>query len=228
MQMIGENIMSFHIIDFEKWERKDCFNHFMNVAKSTYSLTVNMDITELMKFLRKKEYSLYPAFTWIVSNTINNHMEFKMGYDSAGKLGYYDKVFPDYSVLNDKTKIMDSLCTPYHDNFELFYKEMVTDMKKYKVDSVHTKRHSNFFIVSCLPWLNYSSFVATNESEHQFLFPMVTWGKYIEVDEKILMPLTLQIHHAVADGYHCSLFYNDIEKIIMNPEKYLKSNYTDE
>ena len=39
---------------------------------------------------------------------------------------------------------------------------------------------------------------------------MVTWGKYYECDGKIIMPVTLQIHHAVADGYHCAKFYEDI------------------
>ncbi|MEM1485141.1 CatA-like O-acetyltransferase [Oscillospiraceae bacterium PP1C4] len=214
--------MSFHLIDLENWERKDCFNHFMNIAKSTYSLTVNIDITKLIDFIKKNNYRLYPTFTWIVSKAVNNHMEFRMGFDSDRNLGYYDTIFPDYSVLNDKTKIMDSLCTAYEEEFVSFYNCMVSDMENYKSSGAHTQRHSNFFIVSCLPWLNYSAFTATNESEHQFLFPMVTWGKYIELDGKVLMPLTLQIHHAVADGYHCSLFYNNIEQITMNPEIYLK------
>ncbi|WP_456008716.1 CatA-like O-acetyltransferase, partial [Clostridium butyricum] len=55
-----------------------------------------------------------------------------------------------------------------------------------------------------------------------FLFPMVTWGKFFEENNKIIMPLTIQVHHAVADGYHCSLFFSDIEEISRNPEQYLK------
>ena len=40
-------------------------------------------------------------------------------------------------------------------------------------------------------------------------------------DNKVLIPVTIQIHNAAADGYHCSLFYKNIEEIISNPEKYL-------
>ncbi|WP_456008709.1 CatA-like O-acetyltransferase [Clostridium butyricum] len=54
-----------------------------------------------------------------------------------------------------------------------------------------------------------------------FLFPMVTWGKFFEENNKIIMPLTIQVHHAVADGYHCSLFFSDVEEISRNPEQYL-------
>lgn len=213
--------MKFNIIDVENWERKECFGHFMSIAKSTYSLTVNMDISKLIIFIKKNNYRLYPSFTWIVSHSINKHKEFKMGYDKNKNVGYYDVVNPDYSVLNDKTKIMDTLCTIYSSNFKKFYNDMVNDLEAYKNLGERTQAQSNFFIASCLPWITYTSFNASNESEHQFLFPMVTWGKYFEHGNKILMPLTLQIHHAVADGYHCSLFYNDIEQILNNPEKYI-------
>ena len=56
--------------------------------------------------------------------------------------------------------------------------------------------------------MSYSSFNVNNEGKQPFLFPMVTWGKYFEQDNKIIIPVTIQIHHAVADGYHCSLFYS--------------------
>ncbi|WP_252241915.1 CatA-like O-acetyltransferase [Clostridium sp. ZBS18] len=36
------------------------------------------------------------------------------------------------------------------------------------------------------------------------------------------MPLTLQVHHAVADGYHCSLFYSDVQQVLENPQNYIK------
>ncbi|WP_297639204.1 CatA-like O-acetyltransferase [uncultured Clostridium sp.] len=195
----------------------------MTIAKSTYNLTVNVDISILMEFIKKNDYRVYPTFTWIVSRAINNHIEFRMGYDKENNLGYYDVVHPDYSVLNDKTKIMDTLCTEYNNEFSTFYKAMVNDLDNYKNFGMKTERKRDSFIVSCIPWLTYSSFNVSNESGYQFLFPMVTWGKYFDVEEKTLMPVTLQIHHAVADGYHCSLFYEDLERVLKNPEEYLRS-----
>ena len=38
------------------------------------------------------------------------------------------------------------------------------------------------------------------------------------------MPVTIQIHHAAADGYHCSLFFSDVKEMCSNPGKYLKQN----
>lgn len=34
--------MKFDIIDKSNWERRECFDHFMNVANCSYSITVNI------------------------------------------------------------------------------------------------------------------------------------------------------------------------------------------
>lgn len=215
--------MGFNLINMDTWNRKECFEHFYNNAKCTYSITVNIDITNLHIYIKENGLRLYPVFTWIVSKAINNHQEFKMSFDQEGRIGYFDEIGPNYSVLNDDTKIMSSLYTPFYSSFAEFYDGMVNEMESYKKDKNYvSKMQWNFFIVSCLPWFSYTSFDVNNQGEQQWLFPMVTWGKFFEQDNKILMPLTIQVHHAVADGYHCSLFFNDVQEISSKADKFLK------
>ena len=215
--------MGFNIINMDTWDRADCFNHFFNNAKCTYSITVNIDITNLYNYIRNNKFRLYPTFTWIVSKAVNNQQEFKMGFDEEGRLGFFDEIGPSYSVLNDKTKVMSDLYTSFNHSFSSFYKDMKNALDSYKKDSNFTTDFKrNFFIVSCLPWFDYTAFNVNNEGSRPFLFPMVTWGKFIEEDNKITMPVTIQIHHAAADGYHCSLFFSDVKEMCSNPGKYLK------
>ncbi|SHJ13662.1 chloramphenicol O-acetyltransferase type A [Clostridium cavendishii DSM 21758] len=215
--------MCFNIIDMNTWERKDCFNHFFNNAKCTYSITANVDITNLYNYIKTNKLRFYPTFTWIVSRAINNHQEFKMAFDEDGRLGFFDEIGPSYSVLNDKTKVMADLYTSFNNIFLNFYEDISNSLDTYKKNTNFTTQfQNNFFIVSCLPWFSYTSFNVNNEGSTPFLFPMVTWGKFFEEDDKVIIPLTIQVHHAVADGYHCSLFFSDIAKIVSNPELYLK------
>lgn len=215
--------MEFNIINMDTWDRKDCFNHFFNNAKCTYSITVNIDITNLYNYIKTNKLRLYPTFTWVVSKAINNYQEFKMAFDEEGRLGFFDEIGPSYSVLNDKTKVMSDLYTSFNPAFLSFYKDMDNALNSYKQNTnFTTKFENNFFIVSCLPWFNYTSFNVNNEGSSPFLFPMVTWGKFFEDGDKIILPVTIQVHHAVADGYHCSLFFSDITEISLNPEQYLK------
>ncbi|NRY59347.1 CatA-like O-acetyltransferase [Clostridium beijerinckii] len=215
--------MGFNVININTWARKECFNHFFNNAKCTYSITVNIDITNLYNYIKTNELRFYPTFTWVVSKVINSYEEFKMAFDEEGKLGFFDEIGPSYSVLNDETKVMSDLYTPFNNKFLSFYGDMENALNNYKQDAnFTTKFQNNFFIVSCLPWFDYTSFNVNNEGSSPFLFPMVTWGKFFEEGNKIIMPVTIQVHHAVADGYHCSLFFSDVKEISLNPERYLK------
>lgn len=215
--------MKFNIIDKDKWERKECFEHFINVAACSYSVTVNVDITNLHKYIKENELRIYPTFTWIISKCVNSIKELRMGYDLEGNVGYFDVINPCYSVLNEKTKVMADLSTEYNEDFKVFYNDMVKSLESYKKDGSYTTAfYPNFFIVSCLPWFSYSAFNVNNEGSQPFLFPMITWGKYYEENNKVYMPVTIQIHHAAADGYHCSLFYSKLDEILNNISENLK------
>lgn len=209
--------MIFRKIDKGTWDRKECFEHFINVASCSYSITVNVDITKLYQYIKEKQLRFYPTFTWIICKCVNSIKEFRMGYDQEGNVGYFDYINPCYSVLNEDTKVMVDLCTEYNDNFILFYKDMVNSLDSFKSNkSYRTNFYPNFFIVSCLPWMTYSAFNVNNEGNQPFLFPMVTWGKYYKENSRVLIPVTIQIHHAAADGYHCSLFYSKLEEVVSN------------
>ena len=43
---------------------------------------------------------------------------------------------------------------------------------------------------------------------------MVTWGRMEAEGEKRMMPLTMNIHHAVADGFHLSRFFTEVQEQI--------------
>lgn len=70
--------MNFKLINMEHWDRAECYQHFTTVAKSTYSITVDLDITEFLRYVREKNMRIFPAFTWIISTAINRQEEFRM------------------------------------------------------------------------------------------------------------------------------------------------------
>ena len=50
--------MSFKLIDMEHWDRAECYQHFTTIAKSTYSITVDLDITEFSQYVKEKKMKL--------------------------------------------------------------------------------------------------------------------------------------------------------------------------
>lgn len=45
-----------------------------------------------------------------------------------------------------------------------------------------------------------------------YFLPIVNWGRYREESGRLLMPVTVRLNHAVADGYLVALVYRLLEK----------------
>ena len=50
--------------------------------------------------------------------------------------------------------------------------------------------------------------------EGKFLLPIFTMGKFFERDGKRLLPLAIQVHHAVCDGYHVGVFVEKLQNYV--------------
>ena len=152
---------------------------------------------------------------WVVSKVINSHDEFKYSWDTDGNLIRWDSISPSYTIFNRDDECFSKFVTEYTDDIFEFYQRTVDDQRKYQEErAIIGNQPQNFFDVSCLPWVKYKHFDVHVFDEGKFLAPVLTWGKYEVQNGNALMPLTMNIHHAVADGFHLSRFFNEVQELI--------------
>jgi chloramphenicol O-acetyltransferase type A len=208
----------FHYIDLENWERREHFEYYRNQLKCSYNLTVQLDVTNLLKKVKQHQLKFYPCMIYCISKIVNETQEFKMAVDSEGKLGYYDVIHPNYTIFHEDDKTFSDVWTEYSVDFKTFYQRITDEIKFYKDKKgikVKANQPQNFFCISCVPWLSYTNFsTSVMEVEQPSLFPIITFGKFMEVDDCWKMPFTVNIAHAVADGYHTAKLINDIQNYI--------------
>ncbi|MGG1636094.1 CatA-like O-acetyltransferase [Paenibacillus sp. NRS-1760] len=93
------------------------------------------------------------------------------------------------------------------------YSRYLDDIKKYgnvKQFAAKTNNPPGTFPISSIPWVSFTGFNLNIYNEGTYLLPIFTMGKYFQHDEKILLPLSGQFHHAVCDGYHAGVLYNEL------------------
>ncbi len=210
----------FNIIDFENWNRREYFNKFFYEYQNLYSITFELEITELYNFIKKENYRFYPTFIYLISNAVNNFKEFKMDFDDEKRLGYYDVVHPSYAIFNDKEKLFTSICTHYNKDFKAMYENILLDKEKYKNACTFfaNSQPKNSFCISCFPWASYTSFSVNTAGTSNPLLPIILCGKFFYRDNKLFIPFTVSIHHAVADGYHTGIFINFLQDLCLKPK----------
>lgn len=207
--------MNYTIVNLNEWSRGSLFKFYIDKMRIVMSLTADVNVTNLRAYSKKNNLNFYPLMLWVVSKIINSHDEFKYSWDDAGNLIKWDFVSPSYTDFHADDENFVKMVTEYSDDLFEFCSRVDKDRQRHKNErAVLDNQPQNFFDVSCLPWIKYSHFDIHVFDEGKFLAPVVTWGKFEEKDGKLIMPLTMNIHHAVADGFHLSRFFNEVQELV--------------
>ncbi|MGL6108419.1 type A chloramphenicol O-acetyltransferase [Romboutsia sp.] len=210
--------MNFRVINKEDWDRREYFEHYFSEVPCTYSMTVKLDITKIKKINQK----LYPTMLYFITKVVNSHCEFRTSYDMNGDLGIFDEMLPCYTVFNKDTETFTNIWTEYSDNYDEFYKSYEKDIEVFSsVKGMIAKPNvpSNNFPVSMIPWTTFDGFNLNLQKGYEYLLPIFTIGRYYEENGKYMLPLAIQVHHAVCDGFHVSRFVNELQELINILEK---------
>lgn len=215
----------FQPIDFDTWDRKQYFHYFTKMMPTAYSITIEADITNTYDLIKKQNRKFFPAYLYLASKLIAEQNEFRIA-QSDGTLGYYEVLHPSYACFHQDDKTMSCMWTEYNSDFDTFYNNYRNDQNKYADNhGILAKPETppqNSFMIGMLPWIKFSSYTPvpyTNTSS--YYFPVIEAGKFTERDGKRWMPLSITVHHAVADGYHVGLFLEKFQSGMDNPEKWI-------
>ena len=202
--------MALKLIDMNTWERREFYEHFIGEVVCTYSAVVNIDITKL------KGQKLYPAMIWLLTKTVNDMPEFRTVLTPDGP-GIYDDMHPMYTVFNKENKNFSGIWSYFSEDYEEFLKSYEADAGEYSKSARYAPKDgtpANSFNISMVPWLEFTSFNINVFDEGKFLLPIFTMGKFFERDGKRSLPLAIQVHHAVCDGYHMGAFVERLQEYV--------------
>lgn len=202
--------MKFTPIDTETWERKEHYDHFMNEVVCTYSVVIPLDITRL------KGQRLYPAMLWLLTRAVNRVPQFRTALTEQG-LGVYDEMHPAYTVLNGERETFSCVWTAYREDYSAFLEAYEADAALGAASNHYVAkegRPENSFDVSMIPWLSFTGFNLNLPDSRSYLLPIFTIGKYEDKEGKRILPLAVQVHHAVCDGLHVGRFAEILQEEI--------------
>lgn len=205
----------FQIIDQNNWPRVQMYYYFSQMAPTGFSMTVDVDVTKLVNAVKQRGIKFFPAYLWLVTHNLNKQIEFKCAIKD-GELGYYDVLAPLYPTWHENAKTFSLMWIEYNEDFRTFYDGYIENQKKYGENKGVLSRPdlppANAYTVSSVPWIDFQHVAIHSYENKPYYFPSVEAGRYHEVKDKLLMPLSITCHHATTDGYHVSEFIKSLQK----------------
>lgn len=195
----------YRVIDKESYYRKGVYRHFTEDCKCSTSMTARLDVTELAAYSRETGTKFYLNFLYLLTKALNSRDDYKMGYLwKSDELICYDRINPTQYVFHEDTETCSPVYSTYCEDYDRFYREALRDLeaaKKSREYALDAERHSNWFDASYIPWLSYDSLHVELPDGYLYFLPIVNWGRYREENGRLLMPLSVRLNHAIADGY---------------------------
>ena len=217
--------MDFQKIDLNTWPRKPWFEHYYSSLPCTYSMTVKIDITGVIE----EQQKLYPVMLHALATVVNRHEEFRTSFNRDGDLGVFSEMHPCYTVFHKQTETFSNIWTPYSEDYDRFLADYADDLRLYgKVEGISAKPNEpeNTFPVSMIPWESFDGFNLNLQKGYGYLLPIFTLGRYYEEGEHYYIPLAVQVHHAVCDGFHVCRFVEELREILQREDSILDRKST--
>ena len=202
--------MSFHLIDMANWDRRERYEHYLNDVRCTYSMTVDVDITSISR------HKLYPAMLWLLTSCVDRFPEFRTCLLPEGP-GIFDHLEPSYTIFNSEAKSFSVIWTEFSESYTEFLHRYERDVDTYPSSCRLYPKDGmprNTFDVSMIPWSSFTGFNLNVYGSGDHLLPIFTMGRAYDRDSRRLLPLSCQVHHAVCDGYHLSMFIKALQDAI--------------
>ncbi|MCQ2439111.1 MAG: CatA-like O-acetyltransferase, family 3 [Oscillospiraceae bacterium] len=210
--------MNYRVIDRETYYRKGVFRHFSEDCKCSTSMTARIDVTELIRRSKETGTKFYLNFLYILSKVLNSRDDYRMGYLwQTDELICYDTIHPTQYVFHEDTETCSPVYTLYDKDYSVFYRNAENDLeqaKKTREYGLDAANHPNWFDASYISWLSYDSLNIELPDGYLFFAPIVNWGRYREENGRYLMPVSVRMNHAIADGYLLANVFRLLQKEI--------------
>lgn len=198
-------------IDIVKWSRKEQYDFFRTFDDPFFNITARVEVGKLVHFCKMNHLSFNLACLFLSQKVINGIPEFRMRTDGDRVL-LFDRVNCGSTVLMDDNTFRYCYFRYSDDVFE-FDREGKRQIELLKKDPDFSPRDNepDNIHYSTIPWISFSSVKHARRFGTGDSIPKLVFGKWTEEGGKIFLPVSVEAHHALVDGYHAGLYFSGLQ-----------------
>lgn len=204
-------------IDIDKWNRKKQYLFFKDYDDPYFNLCTTVDVSILKQFVKQKGHSFFLSCLFFLQDTANAIPEFRLRIKGSA-------VYDMLSVGIGSTVLQED------DTFAFCYFEQRNTLEEFHAhgrkrlsELMKSKKFEeagdrlDLLYSSFLPWMRFTSVKhARNGAMETAGIPKFVIGKYYLEGGRWIMPISVEVHHALMDGLHVGRFLRTLQEKIDN------------
>jgi len=204
-------------IDIENWKQKEHFVFFYKMDYPQYNICMDLDVTNFLTFTKKEKLSFYYSMIYAVTRIVNETENFKYRIRN-GKVILHDSIHPSFTEMDSDTSddLFKMITVDYTDSISEFVQAVEKECKNQKLylDPKKLIGRDDLIYITCIPWISFTHLSHTISLNKDDAVPRISWGKYYKNGDKVLLPFSVQVHHALADGVHAGKYIEKLQNYL--------------
>ena len=202
----------YDVIELETYYRRHTFNFYKDFEDPFFSITTNMDVTDLVKKTRSSDLNFFAASMHSSLCAINDLEAFRLRLHE-GELRRYHTIHGGTTVLREDETFSFSYFD-FHREAALFSSGMLAAIAKEKNSETFNPANDRFDLIhySTLPWISFTGIKHAQRLPNKDSIPKLVFGKYFEQNDRLLLPFSVTAHHALVDGLHIARYFDRFQE----------------
>ena len=193
------------IIDLNHWNRKQHYKHFSAMKDPFFGVTVLFDVTKAYQFSKENKISFFGRYLHDCMKAINEVDALKLRVENENVIKY--EIIHASPTIMRENKTFGFTFIKFNEDLSVFLENLEIEKKRVlNSDKLYPPINSSDCIhCSALPWF---SFTGQKEPVSGLMdsVPKLAFGKAISQNESLIMNVSINVNHALVDGYDVGLF----------------------
>lgn len=199
-------------IPLETWPRRAALEHFRQMAQPAFSVTADVDVTGL-----RERAAARGATPWLAYH--HAALEAANGVDGMRQTMTRDSGVREFGVIHASTTVLREdgsfgfLTLPREPSLAAFAARARPVLERvrrasgdlFAADDPGDVREETLVHMTALPWFAFTAFTHARGAGDDR--PKVAFGRFKEAGGRLLMPVAVDVHHALCDGAHVGRFF---------------------
>ena len=204
-------------IDLKTWNRREHYRLFRSYKQPFFSVTVDVDVTAVWKQCRGTHGSFFLTTLFLMLKAVNRVEAFRLRLRPRG-VWRHDRVAAGPTLPRADGTFAFARVDAFDD-----FEEFVAHAKSATSQTLREPRlqlnntSDDIVFHSVLPWLRFTAF--TNALPGGDSIPRIVFGRCTGERGRILMPVAIEVHHAVVDGRDVARFVDAFEELCRLPRE---------
>lgn len=203
------------IIDLQTWERTPQYMFFRRMDYPQYNVCVNIDVTRFVETAAERGLPFYYAMLYTANQSLNAVKEFR--YRIRGEqVVLHDVVHPSFTDMDEGSDLFKVVVADMEPDMETFAARAAEKSARQRDFAVagDIEGRDDLIYYTCLPWVSFTNLSHTISLNRDDSVPRVSWGRYFSSEGRILLPFSVQAHHAFVDGVHIGRYVDGLQKCL--------------